>query len=320
MYGSILFLTFLSVTLLVYGIYLVVFHKRIRILERIKIYITANVGSDDNTEKPKTPFRLHNLINLFGKIIPLKKYLIKKRRKLAQASILMKPEEFLGISVLSAILGALLFYVLLKIGLIIIPGFAIGFIIPDLFLYQMKRNRVKKLNRQLPEALNMISNGIRAGFSFTQAMSAASIELSAPISDEFKRVIRDNSLGKPMEEALLNMAYRTEDEDVEMLVSALNIQRQVGGNLTEILDIISHTIRERVKIKGEIKTLTASSKLSAWVISIVPIAIAIIIMIINPDYIKIMFTSSIGILMLITSVIMELIGVFLLVKIVNIDI
>jgi tight adherence protein B len=176
-----------------------------------------------------------------------------------------------------------------------------------------------KINSQLPEALNIISNGLRAGFSFTQAMGVVINEVSGPISEEFSKVLRDNSLGKPLEEALTNMSGRTDDEDLDMVITALIIQRQVGGNLAEILDTISETIRERVRIKGEIKTLTAQGRIGGAVVSLLPFGLALALSVLSPGYLNILFTTFIGKIMIAVGIVMQLIGIFILVKLVAIQ-
>jgi Flp pilus assembly protein TadB len=200
--------------------------------------------------------------------------LSKTKKKLISASVLMKPEEFLGLCIISAVGLSVLIIMTTKLMFITILSLPIGFLLPEIALEMKKRKRMYLLNSQLPEALNIISNGLRAGFSFTQAMSVAVKDMQPPISDELSRVLRENTLGKSMDESLSNLAERNEDDDLSMVVTALLIQRQVGGNLSEILDTISTTIRERVRIKGEIKTLTAQGRLSAVIISLLPIVIA----------------------------------------------
>lgn len=318
----ILIMTFLTTVLLVYGLYSVIYRKRIAILNRLETSTQETGGyvGEVSAAKPTTREQMGGIFNLIAKILPRKEYLERRKVKLAQAAILMRPEEFLGISVLAGGLAGLL--VFLGSGNLIasLIGFFVGFKIPDLFLDQAKSKRSRKINNQLPEALTIVANGLRAGYSFNQSMSVASKELENPIADEFSKVIRENSLGKPIEEALVDMTKRAEDEDIDMFVTALIIQKQVGGNLAEILDTISETIRERVKLKGEIKTLTTEGKFSAVIISVLPIAIAAAMSILNPGYIGTLITHTIGIALIVAAVIMELIGIYLLGKIVDIDI
>lgn len=244
----------------------------------------------------------------------------KKKKKLAQAYVFMKPQEFYLISLLAGLGVFFLFYLLTRLAPIALLAGMLGYVYPEIYISGLKRKRGQKLNNQLPEALNIISNGLRAGLSFSQAVSVAGKDLDSPISEEFQKIIRDNTLGKSMDDALTDFSKRTDDEDVDMFVTAMIIQRQVGGNLAEILDTISNTIRERVRIKGEVRTLTAQSKLSAVIISLLPIAIALIISVMNPSYIAKLFTTALGLVMLVLAVIMMVIGIFMLAKMVKLEV
>ncbi|MBR0575270.1 type II secretion system F family protein [Proteiniclasticum sp. BAD-10] len=244
----------------------------------------------------------------------------KKKKKLAQAYVLMKPQEFYLISLLSGLGVFLLFYLLTRLVPIALLAAVLGYIYPEIYISGLKRKRGQKLNDQLPEALNIISNGLRAGLSFSQAVSVAGKDLESPIREEFQKIIRDNTLGKSMDDALVDFSKRTDDEDVDMFVTAMIIQRQVGGNLAEILDTISTTIRERVRIKGEVRTLTAQSKLSAVIISMLPIAIALILSLLNPAYISKLFTTALGLVMLVLASILMFIGILLLSKLVKLEV
>lgn len=247
-------------------------------------------------------------------------YYAKKKKKLTQAYVLMKPEEFFMVSVMATMLGFLLIFLLTRLVPMAFVGGVIGFMLPDVFVNRIIRKRSLKLNGQLPEALNVISNGLRAGLSFSQAVSIAGKDLDSPIGDEFTKIIRDNTLGKSMEDSLEDFSNRTNDEDVDMFVTAMIIQRQVGGNLSEVLDIISNTIRERVRIKGEVNTLTAQSRLSAVIISFLPVGIALVLSIMNPTYIGQLFDNAIGLVMVGAAVFMMLIGIFILSRLVKLEV
>lgn len=322
MIWAILGLTFLATVLFVYGIYIVLFGKKIVTLKRLEQNTLDPDTYNAAVSEPKLTVRekMDKSIQYLARPVPKWKYLKKKKKKLVQADIKMKPEEFFIISMLAGIAAAAIFYVVTASILVIPVGIILGFIIPDIILGAAKNKRGRMLNSQIPGALTIISNGLRAGYSFSQAMGVAVKEMEDPVSNEFSKVLRDNSMGKPIEEALTDMSQRTEDDDVDMFVTALIIQRQVGGNLAEILDTIADTIRERVKLRGDIKTLTAEGKFSALVITLLPIAIAAVIFFLNPSYISTLFTTVIGVVMVAAAVIMEIVGVILLKKIVNIEI
>jgi tight adherence protein B len=311
-----------TVVFLIMGVYGLFFYSRAGALDRLKKYTAYEETYNETHGAKKDAQRRHlaKLLGVFAKFLPHSIYLKKRKKKLAQAAVLMKPEEFLGVSLISAASLAFLFYLLsnsMIIALILLP---VGFIVPDLIIESKKSRRMAKISSQLPEALGIISNGLRAGFSFTQAMGVVISEISGPICEEFSKVLRENSLGKPLEEALTNMSDRTDDEDLDMFVTALIIQRQVGGNLAEVLDTISDTIRERVRIKGEIKTLTAQGKMSGIIVSLLPFGLAIALSIINPGYLTVLFMTFIGKLMIAVGVILQLIGIFVLTRLVDIKV
>ncbi len=322
MFSLILMGAFLTVILLIIGIYGLFFSARIDTLFRLKKY-TANEKVHIDNPRVKENGENKHLLRIFGflgKIIPKSSYLKKRRKKLIQAAVLMKPEEFLGVSLISAAILAFLFYLISKSIIIAVIFLPIGFVIPELIIGSRKSKRMRKINSQLPEALNIISNGLRAGFSFNQALGVVTNEISGPISEEFKKVLRDNALGKPLEEALSNMSERTDDEDLDMVITALIIQRQVGGNLAEVLDTISETIRERVRIKSEIKTLTAQGRISGVIVSLLPFILAIALSIINPGYLTVLFTTFIGKLMIVVGIVLQLAGIFILTRLVDIKV
>lgn len=307
----ILLLAFSSVVFIILGINNLVFASRIGILNRLDTYTKEEVYENDNVSLREF---LLNIINKLGNLLSRKNSMENKRKKLQQAYIFMRVEEFIGISILAGLVFALLFFVLTKLWILSLIGFALGYKIPDVFVNSSKRNRMKRLNHQLPEALNIISNGLRVGFSFNQAMNVAANELERPIKDEFNKILRDNSIGKTLDEALIAFSNRTDDEDVDMFITALLIQRKVGGNLAEVLDTIANTIRDRTRIRGEVKTLTAQGRLSAIVISVLPFGVAGFIFIANPSYIMELFKSTFGLIMVVLALVLQVLGIFIIVK------
>ena len=157
-----------------------------------------------------------------------------------------------------------------------IIGAVIGYFIPGFYVRRQQTRRLNKFNDQLGDMINLMVNGLRAGYSTMQAMEAVSKELPSPICDEFRRVVQEMQIGIPMEVALENLLRRIPSEDLDFMVTAINVQREVGGNLSEILDTISFTIRERVKIKGEIRVMTSQVRASGAVLSLVPVFLTLI--------------------------------------------
>lgn len=163
-------------------------------------------------------------------------------------------------------------------------GAIIGAIMPGMYVKSQQKKRLQKFNDQLSDMLNLMVNGLRAGYSTMQAMEAISKELPAPISDEFRRVIQEMQIGIAMEAALDNLLRRIPSEDLDFVITAINVQREVGGNLSEILDNISFTIRERVRIKGEVRVLTSQVRTSGSVLSLIPFFLVLVLWFLNPSY------------------------------------
>src|SRR6476620_11209985 len=170
----------------------------------------------------------------------------------------------------------------------IVFGF-LGFAVPAIVLSIKGKMRIKKFIHQLGDTISLMANSLRAGYSLLQTMELVSREAKDPIAGEFRRVVREVGLGMSTEEALQNMLRRVPSEDLDLLVTAINIQHEVGGNLAQILTTIGHTIRERVRIHGEIKVLTAQVQLSGYIISAMPVFLAVIIFVMNPGYIMELF-------------------------------
>ncbi|GAB6157737.1 type II secretion system F family protein [Desulfotomaculum varum] len=247
---------------------------------------------------------------------------ISKRMELelTKADIPLRGEEFM-VLVLLAGLGSALFFLMLTLNLVLcLIAALIGLVIPFFLVRLTRQKRLLNFNSQIGDALVIMSNSLRSGFSFLQAMDMVRKELPDPISKEFGRTFKEINLGTPAEEALQNMAQRVKSDDLDLLVTAVLIQRQVGGNLAEVLDNIAETIRERIRIKGQIRTLTAQGRISGYVIGLLPLALAAVMFVISPAYLMTLFTSPVGLLLVAGAIISELMGVFLIKKIVDIEV
>lgn len=213
-------------------------------------------------------------------------------RELARADLKFKVAEYYALVFISTVVTALIAYLIQPIFVSAIIGAIIGLFIPRFYVKRQQRIRLNKFNDQLSDMLNLMVNGLRAGYSTMQAMEAVSRELPAPISDEFHRVVQEMQIGIPMEKALDNLLRRIPSDDLDFVITAINVQREVGGNLSEILDTISFTIRERVRIKGEIRVMTAQVRTSGTVLSLIPVFLAIALWFISPEYIGSFFTET----------------------------
>ena len=254
-------------------------------------------------------------------------------RDIARADLRLKPSEFLAIWA-GSIVGVPLLFIVLSLGLpalrnplALLIGAFVGFMLPRFWLGRRKSGRLSSFNKQLPDTITLLANGLRAGSSFLQAVELVVRESRPPVSTEFSRVIREVNLGLPFEQAMENMVRRVRSDDLELMATAINIQHTVGGNLAEILDSIAFTIRERIRIKGEIRTLTAQQRLSGYVVGFLPIGLAGFLFVAAPNFMAPMFEKPpealglpLGVVILFMGGFMMFIGFMLIRKIVDIEV
>jgi tight adherence protein B len=196
---------------------------------------------------------------------------------------------------------------------------AVGWMVPHFYLSHRAKKRTKAFVNQLGDTIGLMANSLRAGYSLLQTMELISRESPAPMCDEFRRVVREIGLGVSSQQALDNLLRRIPSEDLDLMVSAISIQHEVGGNLGQILDVIGETIRERVRIKGEIAVLTSQQSLSGYVISGLPLALGFGLFLMNRDYMLGMFVWP-WICLPIGALILEAIGFMVMKKIVAIEV
>lgn len=241
--------------------------------------------------------------------------------KLIQAGIPMRGSEFLVICCGTGLFGAVFGFVLSggNFMVAIVCGI-VGYLIPLLVLKLKIERRVKVFNNQLGDSLVLVANSLRTGYSFLQSIELVSREMPKPIGEEFARVLKEMNLGVGTEAAMNNLAKRVNSDDLDLVVTAVLIQRQVGGNLAEVLDSISNTIRERIKIKGQIKTLTAQGRISGLIVSLLPLGTGLLIYVVNPGYMNVLFTHPVGKALLAVGIVSQVIGMWIISRIVNIEI
>jgi tight adherence protein B len=244
-------------------------------------------------------------------------------RELARADLKLKTGEYVALTGISSLLTGVFGYFFGGGSIIFaLLGLVFGLFIPRFYVSFQQRARLRHFDEQLPDMLNLMVNGLRTGFSALQAMEAVSRELPSPISDEFRRVVREMQLGVPMEGALENLLRRIPSDDLDLAITAINIQREVGGNLAEILDTISYTIRERIRIRGEVRAVTAQVAYSGRFLSLMPIILGLILWGLNRDYMTQFFSEPriCGYLMLGTAAVMLVFGYTILNRISDIEI
>jgi tight adherence protein B len=247
---------------------------------------------------------------------------VKLSADLARADLKMTVGEFYVARVVFVSLGALLGFALplgghVLLAILLAIG---GYFAPRWYVNSRKNRRLRAFNAQLADTIGLLSSALRSGYSMLQAMELVAREGPQPISGEFERVVREVGLGLSPEEALANLVRRVQSDDLELLVTAINVQREVGGNLAEVLDTIANTIRDRVKLKGEIRVLTAQQQYSGYIVGLIPVGLSLILFIINPTYMLGVFHKTIwcGWTMLGCSVAMISTGFFFIQRIVHI--
>jgi tight adherence protein B len=209
------------------------------------------------------------------------------KERIAKSDVKLRVSEYMILVVLSGFGVMGLAYFVFDFPLVVAAlSFFLGLRIPRMYIGFAANRRMNTFNGQLGDTLNLWVNALRSGYSVLQAMESIATELPPPVSKEFERVVQEVRLGLGLEQALANMYRRVPSDDLDLVITAVNIQREVGGNLAEVLDTISFTIRERVRIKGEIKTLTAQGRISGWIISLLPIGLGFVLYLMNREYVS----------------------------------
>jgi tight adherence protein B len=243
----------------------------------------------------------------------------KVEQLLEQAKLPLRPAEFLVYAPVGALLLAAFAFLLFG------PAVAVVVTVlllasPFLVLKRRSSSRLKKFQEQLPDSLNLLAGSMRAGFSFMQGLEAVADEASEPIRGELQRAFTETRLGRPVEEALDDAARRMESRDLAWAVMAIRIQREVGGNLAELLDTVAETMTHRERLRREIKSLTAEGRMSAIVLSIFPPAFALMLYLLQPGYMNLLFQETIGVVCVIGGAILSVVGWFWLSRIVKIEV
>jgi tight adherence protein B len=236
-----------------------------------------------------------------------------------QADVKMRPSALFGIALGCALVGGLISTLL--VNMYVAPvGASVLFSGPFIWLWWKRAQRLKKFGAQLPEAMELVARALRAGHSLAAGLHVVADEMPDPIAKEFGRAYEEQNLGVTLDEALMHMCERVPNLDLRFFVTSVNIQRQTGGDLAEILDRIGHVIRERFKILGQVKALTAEGRLSGVVLIALPIGLFLMMLHMKPDYIELLWKDPMGIQMSIGAIILMIIGSICIKKIVDIKV
>lgn len=239
---------------------------------------------------------------------------------LAEADIELTVNDFLILSGISMIVLTILGLIIGKDPSVGFLFFIMGILAPYFYLKKAITKKANKFDSLLSDAITMVANTLKSGFGFQQALQVVSEEMPAPMSTEFKKVIQEITWGLTIDEALANLNKRMKNEDLDLVITSVLIQSEIGGNLSEILNKISETIRERKRIKGEISSLTAQGKVSGVIVGSLPIAIGGMILTINPKYMLSLFTNVFGLIALSVAIFLEVIGALIIKKIIALDV
>jgi tight adherence protein B len=287
--------------------------------KRIKRYYERQETTKKRSSgKKDRPFKA--FMGRVGAVALFEKSNKKYEALLKKADVPLSVEELNALRFIGATLAFSLLAVFIQNLWLAISAFVLAWILPILYIKHLKNKREKAFDEQLGDALNLFANSLKAGYSYMQAVASVAKEMPDPLGKEFAILTKEMSLGIDADEALEHMRHRMDSEDLGLMITAIMIQRKTGGNLAEILENISETIRARLTIQGEIRTLTAQGRLSGVIIVLLPVFLGLIIFAMTPEYMTVLFTHPIGKILLVTAFISEMIGIYFIRKIIHINV
>nr|WP_239584414.1 type II secretion system F family protein [Aquibacillus albus] len=269
-------------------------------------------------EKPKFSFTFTK--KQIRKKVLTKEKNVKLEAALNRAGLPLKPEEYIMFQWIAVSLCAGLFYLLFERIFLLPVGAMIGYFVPKFILLKKQRDRLKAFNDALPEMITTLIGGLRAGFSFQQGLKSVMEEAASPMKEEVEMVLREMQYGASVEDSLNRWKDRMPSEDLDLMIQAIIIQRQVGGNLATVLEKIVETIRARIKIQGQISTLTAQGRLSGLIVGLLPVILGFMLYIIEPNYIGVLFEHPFGIILMVAASISSLLGFIFIKKVTTIEV
>ena len=298
-----------------------VIRSRSRVITRLGD-VTAAVSEEAPKKREKGERPVPEVVVSLDRALARQSFAKKVATDLARANLKLTVAEFvlvtLGIVAAGMLLGAYLVRELWIVGAV--AGAVLGFIAPGIFLRLRQGKRLSAFDDQLGDTITLLANSLRSGYSLLQSMEMVARELPPPMSEEFERVTREIGLGLSNEDALKNLLRRITSDDLDMMITAINIHHEVGGNLSEILDTIGHTIRERVRIKGEIRTLTSMARYSGYIVTILPVGVAGVLFVMSPKYMSRLWQDPCGIQMIGVAAVGMFVGWIVIRRIVNIEV
>ena len=317
------FLVFVFALFLVLGAYLLATHgtekKRAKLQKRLNEALLHSAQTEDidvvlarNELMSEIPVLNRTMINIQAAL--------QLKRMLDQADLHITPSRLLMFSFMAGMLGGLAASVLtVFIPLMVLAGLICA-ALPLVHVWWRRKKRFDSFLEQLPDALDLISRALSAGHAFSEALHMVSTEMPDPVATEFRKAYEEQNLGLSVKLALENLTQRMPLLDLKMCVTAVLIQRETGGNLAEILEKVAYTIRERFRIMGDLKTLTTSSRMSAWLLCGLPIFVAVTVTVMNPDYMSVLWKDQRGHYLIAAALFLQITGMLIVRKILKIKI
>lgn len=319
----ILLLYFICSFMFIFGIlyYFIMLDKRTE--RRLKYYLEIDKKykkMKNKSEKDKLKFvNLKNVNQFVGDRLSDESQ-SRIEEMLRSSGVDLDAEEYIVLRFLSAASCGLISGMIFRNFFFVIPGAILGYMLPKFWTSKKRKNRIEAFNEALPDMILTIIGSLRAGYSFSQAMKTVAEECESPVKEEITMLLKEMSYGITMEDALNNLKLRMPSNDLDLMIQAILIQRQVGGNLSMILEVIVKTIRERNTIERQVQSLTAQGRLSGKVIGLLPVVLGVGLNIINPEYMKAFTSSIIGKGIMGLGILSALIGYALINKLTKIEV
>jgi tight adherence protein B len=314
------FLVMVTVSLLVIGLSQGVGSGQGALTRRLE-QISRGAGPPSQTPMPaylrgKDPGRLGPFARLLGTSGGIESAALE----LDRAAIPLRVGEYIALRCAVALALLLVAFLLTKMVYLALPMGVIGYFLPRWYVRSRRKGRQAKMSAQLVEMLGLVANSLRSGYGLLQGFEFASRQLAPPLGTEVKKMLQETSLGVNADEALQNLGERVSSADMEMVITAITIQRSVGGNLAQLLDGVSYTMRERERIRGEVKTLTSQQRMTGMIIGALPVLLGLLFFAINPDYMSVLFTDTVGRVFILVAVGLEVLGIVTIRAILALDV
>lgn len=310
---------FIGVTLFLYVIILLIIPPSQLLKKRTEFYGYKPVRKSIEEEDEYKKGGFNRFVYLVSRIAAKRGFVELFTLRLERAGMKIRGSEFISIHIIVLLISSLVIYTFTNNLLLTVVAILLGAISPFIFIKFKASQRIKKFHEQLPDTLQLIGGSLKAGYSFNQALGMVQDETKPPISDEFKRVLSEIRMGSPETDALDNMAKRINSEHLDWTVMAINVQREVGGNLAEVMEIIASTIRERDRVMNQIKALTAEGRISAYILIALPIVVGMLLSILNREYVSLLVTTKLGLIITAIAFTLMVIGSVWIIKIVRVD-